>query len=561
MTRLKVSFAILVNLLLILGAMPIRGEVGSALWRFSELSVEPTNPLAGDVVTVSCSVRNGFDQPVTGLQLRVRVVAPRAQYAEVPPQPIAWVMGGREIAPGRYVIAVPLNEAGRWWIDLTFSGEGREETTSVFVVVSPRLAAPSPSRAPLLLRGVSWVTLLRIEPSTGSLVRIIGDSAVRSSAGFFVVRRAVTPLGPVSRLYGGEWLLTLTLDDVTTGREILVELGPFRAALQPGSTSTPALTFAWTGIPLAGAVLLAVSSRLGEGWITRLYVVDGQSGERVSEQILPGALRGTQVLLAVGVAPNGQTVVVERALMLRTGGETRLSVLELPTLAVGRVHRWRFADGSLEESDCLANPIADVGVAGATGPRWVAWCRDATGPWLGVWDIETRQLLSRLATDPRETTVLSSPDGKFLYAVETKQQRVVRVELETGELATFPLAGEEPVSDAIDGQSIGSQEQGAVRSSLPFPQAALSPDGALLYVVFPLAGTSGAGVWVYETANFHFLEHLLANWMVEGVTVSSDGVVVAYNSDDLGEHLIILRDGEPQLVIIVPEKVTELLTG
>src|SRR5690606_6381540 len=129
----------------------------AADWQFANLSVEPTQPTVGDVAIIRFRVHdhNGF--PVEDLRVIGKLRAPVTNYGGEAPDPIITSVGRAEERAGAYMVAVALNQAGRWWVDITVTDpDGQGATMSQFLVVAPTLGTPpATTDSPLFLRGDS----------------------------------------------------------------------------------------------------------------------------------------------------------------------------------------------------------------------------------------------------------------------------------------------------------------------------------------------------------------------------------------------------------------------
>ncbi|MFN3337521.1 MAG: hypothetical protein ACK42I_08475, partial [Thermomicrobium sp.] len=348
--------------------VPAPGAAEGPALRIAQVTLEPTAPVAGDVVTVRFQAVSFSGTPVSALQGRV-LVLPVFENPDGAATPIAEVRSAHEVAPGIYEVGVPLNEPGRWRLDIEATDGIASAVSSSLLEVAPRLAPPLPSDAPLLLRASSWVTALRFDPNTGSIVRLLGETVVEAGGMTYIVRRSSSPVGTISRLYGGLWQLRLVLTDVHSGRELRIDLDPVRASLQPGSTTTPATTMAVAGVSDKPVILVYRAARLGQSWLAEIIAIDTRSGEVRARQVLPGALRGTQLLPRLAVTSESQLVVFERLLSLDASGEVRVSILDVETLDMRLSRRWSFEAAASAEADCLANPLIDGGALNAPQPR------------------------------------------------------------------------------------------------------------------------------------------------------------------------------------------------
>lgn len=556
--RPSARWLVLLSLTILAIGSPVPLMAQPASLRVTSLVVRPAALAAGDVATVEVSVVDAWGNPVSGLRLQASVQSAgnaRAGAAGA----IAEVRTATEEEAGRYVIAVPFNEAGTWWLAVQASNGVEVSRAETEVFVAPRLSAPPVSEDAALLRGSSWITVLRFDPDTGSVVRFFGETVVRVGERSYLVRRSAVPIDTVSRTYGGRWQVSLALTDVLTGQEQRYDLKPVRASLQAGSTTTPAVVFAFAGFPWRPYLAVYRAARLGESWQADLLVLDVQSGTIVAQRPLPGAMRGTQVVPRLAVTRSDRVIVLERGLSLDGSGEARLSSFMGQQVELEAVRRWSFASIASGDVDCLANPDLDGGVLGIEELRWYAWCRDSTGSWIGLWDATSGVLIARFAADPATTLVLPSTNSDALYLVDLQLRRIAAVDAVTGlprQRDTVPA----PATDRTWWRQILEYLAPAARAeSGNALRVALSPDGTRLYVVYPLSGELGDGVWVYDTATLEPVAHLLPGWLLRGVVVTHGGAIVAIAERARGDLLIVLRSEEPTLLVTLPEHVSERL--
>ncbi len=549
--------AVVMSLCLLLATFPLgvlRAE--STALRIAALLVQPETLTAGDVATVQVTVDAG-DPPPAHLTVQAGVWPVAATPAQAGSAAIAEVHSTVEGAAEQFSVAVPFNEPGRWRVVVEVSDGVRVAAAEQVVFVAPRLAPPPASAETLLLRGGTWVTVLRFDPENGSIVRFLAETGVRIQERYFLVRRSVEPLGAVSRLYGGVWRVNLLLTDVATGEERRVTLDPVRATVQPGSTTSPAMTLAVAGFATQPTLAVYRAVRLGQGWSAEVAIVDVEQEAVVARRVLHGALPGSRVVVRLEATENGALVLMERALSLDGSGEVRLSILEGETLSPLTTRRWSFAGTA--SPDCLANPYRDGGALGGERLRWFAWCRDDSGSWLGIWDLVSGMLIGRVVADSATTAVLVAERGETLYLVDVARGLVTAVDAESAlpRVARLLPPGvvrtdERPPSPADGLRATEGLRDAALR-------AALSADGARLYVVYPLAGMSGDGIWVYDTATLEPVEHLLPGWLVRGVLLAPQNLVVAVVEGQRGDRLVVLDGNEPRILVTLPERVSERL--
>ncbi|MCX7623234.1 MAG: FixH family protein [Thermomicrobium sp.] len=546
-------------LVLAVTARPVPSRAQQPSLRIESLVVHPVSIAAGDVANVVVTVVDATEKPRSGMRVEVTVQPASRAVGESAP-PLAEIRQATELAPGQYTLEIPLNEPGTWRIVVRASDGIESAQTDTEVFVAPRFAVPPAAGDPVLLRGSSWVTIVRFDAETGSVVRFLGESVVRIGERAYIVRRSLEPAGPISRLYGGPWRVSLVLTDVRTGEERRVELPAVRASLQPGSATTPAMTLAIAGFPDRAALAVYQATRLGEGWHAELFIVELETGTLRTRLSLPGALRGTQLVPRVAVATSGEVIVLERAISLDGSGEARLSAFAAEGLAPETVRRWPFVPTASGGTDCLANPEIDGGLVGEGAPQWFAWCRDGTGTWLGLWDLPTGRLVGRFPADPTTTAVLPAPDGRVLYLVDLAQRRVAAVDLADATLREPTTVLPSPEEDRPWWRRVVESLVPAARAAEDTSlRVALSSDGRRLFVVYPLTDEQGDGVWVYDAATLEPIEHLLPGWLLRGVLVTAGGTLVAVASDEGGDRFVVLERGEPRLLVSLPERVSEAL--
>ncbi len=551
--------AVVVSLCLLLATFPLGVlRADSTALRIAALVVQPESLTAGDVATVQVTLASG-DPPPTRLTLQASVWPVAATPAQAGSAAIAEVRSTVEGAAEQFTIAVPFNEPGRWRVVVQVSDGVRVAAAERAVFVAPRLAPPPASAEALLLWGGTWVTVLRFDPQTGSIVRFLAETGVLVQERYLLVRRSIEPRGPISRLYGGVWQVNLLLADVATGEERRVALDPVRATLQPGATTSPALALSVAGVAGQPAVAVYRAVRLGQGWSADVAIVDVERETVVTRRVLQGALLGTRLIVRLEVTDHGDLVVLERALSLDGSGEVRVSIFQAEELVPLTTRRWAFTASA--SSDCLANPYRDGGMlGGGERPRWFAWCTDQGGSWLGIWDLASGTLVGRVVADATATAVLPAPRQQALYLVDLARGRVTVVDAQTG-LPRADLGLPRSGSSGADGASLPTADQpsaaGGIRDVTL--RAALSADGARLYIVYPLVGEFGDGVRVYDAASLEPVGHLLPGWLVRGVLLGPSDTVVAIAPGQSGDRLIVLEDDDPRIVVAVPERVSERL--
>ena len=194
---------------------PTSGTPEATGWRFAGLTVEPVNPAVGDIATVRFSVVDDEGAPLTGLR-PVATLRPALTTSGAQSDPVLLAAGRPLDDPGWYHVALALNQAGRWWIDVEVTDDtGRTATTSHFIAVAPTLGTPpATTDAPLFLPGDSWGAYYRLDPDTGSLATLSGEDLLHAGDHWWLATTRLTPRGPVTPEYGGTWQLTVELSEI-----------------------------------------------------------------------------------------------------------------------------------------------------------------------------------------------------------------------------------------------------------------------------------------------------------------------------------------------------------
>jgi DNA-binding beta-propeller fold protein YncE len=168
-------------------------------------------------------------------------------------------------------------------------------------------------------------------------------------------------------------------------------------------------------------------------------------------------------------------------------------------------------------------------------------------------------LLARLPLDPTATVLLPSPDGSELFLVETRQRRLLALDAEVGRVRESTRSPRDTSTRSLRDEFARFLAPSARAASSSELRAALSPDGRLLYAVFPTITDAGDGLWVFATATLQPVDRLLLGWLVHGVVVAPDGTLVAVTDGPTGDRLVVLDNDQPRLIVTVPERITEQL--
>lgn len=538
-----------------------------AAWRFVDVAAEPRTPLVGDLFTLAFTVLDEGGEPVSGLSVVAALREPVRAYNQPQPPPAVVVRGEARERPGRYLLRIPLNAAGRWWIDVTVeSPDGQRRTFSRFVEVAARYRVPPvEGRALVFFAGQRWQTFYRVDASTGLTWLLGGEDVVRAGDRWLLIERRTTPLTRVTQVYGGRWSLSLLATDAQTGERVVsVGLGEVRAAVQGGSSTAPALVSAVTVDPTGEHLYVYWSRQLGQGWYADLATVSLATGTVVTEQHLPGALLGDRVVPQLAVSPDGGALVVaEQVVRVAAGSGYRLSVLRAGDLEVEATHR---APGELMMPwvGCPMTYPGTSGLAGGAVLRWFALCTSDAGTALFLWDPRegrvTHQVdLSELAPGGPALAF----GGHVAYAVASWPPEAVEIDLLTGEVrrARSRTAGEQSPSpiERIIRWLVGA----VVADARAAPQASrwvgVDPEAGRLYVVAPVVGSEGFGdgIWVIDTRSLTVVDRWLEGRPLVAVTVAGDGTVVAVEraGDGPDRALILDADGRVALSVALPEAI------
>lgn len=556
---------------LLAGVAPAAAD-GRAGWRFVDLAVEPAAPRAGDLLALAFTVLDEAGEPVSDLAVTGTLRAPITAYDQRPPPPTAVVRGQASGPPGRYRVQIPLNAAGRWWVDIELSAaDGRRDRLSRFVEAGPRFRVPATESHDLVfLRGERWQTYYRLDPSTGLVALLGGEEVVRAGQRWLVVERRLSPVGRVSPVYGGRWNLSLSLTDAQTGeRASEVQLGEVRAAVQDGSTSTPALVSALVPDPGGAWLYVYLSWKLGEGWNARIAAVELAAGNVVAARELPGALHGDRVVPQLAVTDNGERLVLaEQIVRVAPDSGYRLSVLRTAELEIEASHR-------SSASPWAGCPLTYPGLSGlASGPelRWFTLCpSDAAGPVLLLWDPLAGRVVQQVDLAELKTPLPAvATDGRTLFAVALWSPRVIAIDLSTGEVrraqpATLDGEREESPIRRIIRWLIGTVAPGARAATQPSRWVVAGPDGRRLYAVAPVGGAQGFGdgVWVLDTGSLAVVDRWLVGHPIVAVTVTAGGTVVAIErTEATGERALILdAAGEIEKAVALPGPISDTVIG
>ncbi|MDI3341560.1 MAG: hypothetical protein QJR03_13635 [Sphaerobacter sp.] len=480
-----------------LARTPEPGALPAGTLTVVDLAVEPTQPAVGDVATVRFSVRDAHGAPVSGLSVTAELRAPAARYG-ADPAPILTAIGQALDTPGAYEVAVALNQAGRWWIDLEVADPlGRTATASQFVVVAPTLGTPPATTAtPLFLRSDAWGAYYRLDPATGSLATLSGQVVLSAAGHWWVAGTRLVAQGPVTPAYGGTWHLSVELRDGLTGQPLpTVDLGDIRASVNVGSADQPAISTSLALAPDGSRLYLYWARQLGEGWMSHVAVADPASGAILLQRELQGAVVADVVWGSLTVSDDGaQLVLAERATQAPDRSGYRLTVLEAATLATVAQHR-RIGAPDDPLTACILPYPGPTGPIPGDAPRRYSLCNPEGipgQPSLVIWDpidgtVRHQVTLDEVAGEaPFYVDGVASPDGVHFYAVNTATRRVLELDMQRGAVlrssSLAPGPDRRPSTfnrfvDWIFGLVVPSASAGVLIE----PGVTIAPDGRELY--------------------------------------------------------------------------------
>lgn len=542
----------------------------AADWQFANLSVEPTQPTVGDVAIIRFRVHdhNGF--PVEDLRVIGKLRAPVTNYGGEAPDPIITSVGRAEERAGAYMVAVALNQAGRWWVDITVTDpDGQGATMSQFLVVAPTLGTPpATTDSPLFLRGDSWGAYYRLDPNTGSIATLAGQDVLHANGHWWVARTRLEALGPVTTDYGGTWQLTVELSDGLTGKLVhRIDIGAIRASVYVGSSDQPAIATSLALAPDGSRLYVYWARQLGQGWLGHVTVASTETGELLLHRELTGAIVADIFWGQLDVTADGSLLVLaEQAVRSADVSGYRLTVLQSEALDLHAQHRRTVAPDDPLTACALAYPGPTGAVGGTDTIQRYSLC-SPTGqpnqPALIVWDPVDGTVLHQidlhaLADEaPYYVNGIASPDGQHFYAVNTATRHIIEIDMHSGtilreqDLAPAPEADPSSLNrffNWIFGVVAPQAEAGVLLD----PGVSIAPDGRELYLV-AMSGSSGQstgdGVLVIDTESLNVVDHLLAGQPVAGLVVTPSGQLVVREVRDAQRDELSILDPSGQTLV------------
>jgi hypothetical protein len=566
-------------------ATPAPTPGATADLRFRDVVITPDSLALGDVAVVRFSVIDQSDLPVSGLTTNATLRAPSTQSTEDSVEPVITAFGRSLADPGRYEASVALNQIGSWWLEIDArDGQGHVARANRFLTVDPVRATPTaPVANPVFLQGDTWGTYYRLDPTTGSVARLTGQSLIQAGTRQLVVNTTLTPEGTVSSAYGGTWRLKVALTDGPSGQPAgTFDLGDVRASVYLGSVDQPAIASAVTVDPAGSRVYTYWSRQLGQGWLAAVSVGDLRTNEVLHTTTLHGAIAADGTWARLDLAADGsQLVVSEQVVKTASVVGYRLTALDPQTLdPLAEYRRTNAPDDPLARC-VLSSPLPSGPVGDDPSLRYSLCTPQASrGPSLVTWDplkgavVRQVDLASLAADNPSYVDGVASPDGTRFYAVNALSRQLVEVDLRTG--ATLRRVSLVPNDQSTPTPSTwerfrdwltGKVSRAALAGVIVRPGLAIAPDGATLYLVAPVTAATrsqGDGIWVINAKTLQVSAHLLSGQSVSGLVVGPDGrlAVVRQDSSSSGEDVVVVRpDGQTLISLSLPDRIASTSTS
>jgi outer membrane protein assembly factor BamB len=543
----------------------------SAGMRFSNVEFSHDDELtAGSVATIQFTIEDGDGSPVTGLRASGLLRAPSTAQDDSPPSPTLTTIGRELGDPGRYEVAVALNQPGRWWIEVRVdNGSGQIARYDHFAIVDAvDQLQPATTSDPVFLRGDDWDAFYRVDPNTGSVATLEGADIFQVGDRWWIADIDLQQRGSISSEYGGSWRLTVELRDAINGSELTsINLGDVRANVYSGSQNDPAIATALSVAPDGSAMYIYWARQLGEGWIGHLAEVDPLTGEVRNERVINGAISSNGFWAEIYLRDDGRVVVAEQVVEMAAVSGYRLSIIERGTLET--IAQYRRTDAREDPlTHCiLAYPGPIGSVSGDDGNRY-SLCSPPeieSDRALLIWDPLNAQAehvvrLDELIREESEfTDGIASPDGTTFYAVNTRTMRIAEIDLATGEVLRernlLPDDEEDPSTlDRFFDWVFGSTGQTATASPAVESGVTISPDGETLFVAANPEDRE-PGIMVVDISDLEIINSLKTGEVVDGLLSTPDGRVVVIQRDngENGDSLTVLdKDGSTFVSFTLP---------
>lgn len=546
-------------------------ELESASWRFVDVEITPEDPTAGQVATVQFSIENELGDPVSGLRASGLMRAPSTAYDSSPPSPTVTTIGRELGDPGRYEVAVALNQPGRWWIEIRV--EDQSGTTARYdhftVVDAIDDTAPATTTDPLFLRGQEWESYFRVDPQTGSVATLEGDELFQVDDRWWVAETRVDRRGAISNEYGGTWRLRFDLRDAISGDEISsIDVGEIRANVFSGSDRNPAISTAISIAPDGSGAFVYWARQLGEGWVGNVALADPYTGEIREQRVLNGAISSNGFWAELYMLDDQHFIVAEQVVELASVSGYRLTLADRESLDI--LSQFRRTDAREDPlTHCMLTYPGPVGqVVGQPGNRYSLCSPPAADHELAlvVWSpisgqaIHTIELDGVAESESFYADGVASPDGSSFYAVNTRTLRIAEIDMVDGSLVReaelFPEEETDPSTlDRFFDWVFGawSPSTAAAAGSVE-PAVAINSAGDTLYIVAD-PDDRDPGVLVVDLETLEVISSLMPGKTVDGLVATSDGriaVIERGNGSDGDTVTIMDNDGGTHLSFMLP---------
>lgn len=557
-------------------AAPSASPAPTSDWRIGDVSLTPEAPAAGDVATVRFSVRDTQGAPVPHLSVSAQLRAASTRHGTPPADPILSTLGHETATPGSYEVSVAVNENGSWWLDIAAGDALHQASFSRLLTVDPVKPPTTPAndQDPVFLRGDALGAYYRLDPQTGSVARLSGESVSQAGGAWWITAVHLTPTSDPDPVYGGNWQLQVTFADALRGQRISsVDLGVIRAGVYVGSSDQPAIATAVALAPDGAHAYIYWSRQLGAGWTSWVALVDPRTGVVLRTRLLTGGIAADGEFARLAVSDDSrQLLVAEQVIRGAQAAGYRLTRLDAETLTTrSQLRRTQAADDPL--ATCLIPYPGPAGALPGSDTTFYSLCTPAGSgaPALVVWDAASGNVIHKvdLSTLAGETASyvdgIASPDGRRFYAVNTVTRQVAEIDLGQGQLLRTVAFGPDPKVQSPSNWNrffdwlLGMVAPPAAAGVLIEHGVAIAPDGSALYVVSPAktgSGGYGDGVWEIDSGSLQATRHLLSGQPVAGVVVALNGRLAVIASDqesDDSQISVVQPDGQVVISLTLPD--------
>lgn len=538
--------------------------------RFADVEVSPEDPTTGSVAQVQFRVENGDGEPVSGLRASGVLRAPSTAQDDTPPQPAVTAIGRETEEPGRYEVAVALNESGRWWIEVRVDdGNGRVARHDHFTVVdSSENISPATTSDPIFLRGNQWDAYYRVDPDTGSVATLDGEELFNANDSWWLASTETTSLGVVSREYGGTWQMRVHLRDGITGEDIsTINLGEVRANVFNGSFNDPAIATSVIIAPDASAAYIYWARQLGKGWVSYVAEADPYTGEVLNQRIVNGAISSNGFWAELYLVNGEHLTVAEQVVEGASVSGYRLTMMERGSLDI--LHQYRRTDAEDDPiTHCMLAYPGPVGKINDIEERRYSLCSPPdveTDRALVIWDqvtgepVHTIDLSGISGSEGEYTDGVASPDDTIFYAINTRTVRIAEIDMASGEVlrerSLLPNDDGDPSTwDRFFDWVFGGVSNTAAAAGSVEPSVAISPDGDTLYVVARPENRE-PGVLVIDLENLEIVNSLMTGTSIEGLVATDNdriAVIERESSSDGDSVTVVDNEGNELLTFTLP---------